>query len=154
MNKEKVAIRNGKAFKTNKVEVKQDYIDARYELFRYPRNEITPAGLLTVGELKPKDETLPGFLFRWDEKAESLDIDIKNISEGIKKKFTREIEGYDGHHTKRVPDEKNRTFEVGIKIPEMPVFKGEISFGLHRELERTLNLNPSVAGSVEKKEGA
>jgi len=53
MKKEKVAIRNGKAFKTNAVTVKQDYIDEGYELFHYPRNEITPTGLLTVGELKP-----------------------------------------------------------------------------------------------------
>lgn len=70
MNKEKVAKRDGKAFKTNEVKVKQDYIDARYELFHYPRNEITPTGLLPVGELKPKDNILPGFLFRWENKKQ------------------------------------------------------------------------------------
>ncbi len=150
MDKEKVAIRDGKAFKTTEVNVKQDYIDAGYELFRYPKNEITPTGLLTVGELKPKDKTLPGFLFRWDEKAERLDVDIKNVSEDIKKDFKRGIRGYDGHHTKRVPDEKNRIFEVGIKIPKITVFEGKISFGLHRELEATVPLKSSVSGSVEK----
>ena len=79
MDIEKVAIRDGKAFKTNEVKVKQDYyIDARYELSLYPRNKITPTGLLTVGELKPKDNALPRFLLRWDERAKSLDVDINN----------------------------------------------------------------------------
>lgn len=153
MDIEKVTSRDGMAFKTNEVKVKQDYIDARYELFHYPRNEITPTGLLTVGELKPKDNTLPEFLFRWDEKAESLDVDINNISEEIKRKFKAGKEGYEGHHTKRVPDEKNRIFEVSIKIPGITVFEGEISFGLHRELEVTVNSKASVSVCVEKKEG-
>ena len=130
MDREKVSIRNGKAFKINAVTVKQDYIDARYELFIYQRNEITSTGLLTIGELKPQDETLPGFLFRWDEKADSLDVDINNTTDGIERKFKAGKEGYDGHHTKRVPYEKNKTFEVDIKIPDFQVFKGNISFGL------------------------
>ena len=153
MKKEEVAKRDGKAFKTNEVKVKQDYIDAGYELFHYPRNEITPTGLLTVGELKPKDNILPRFLFRWDEKAESLDVDINNISEEIKRKFKAGKEGYEGQHTKRVPDEKNRIFEVSIKIPGITVFEGETSFGLHRELEVTVNSKASVSVCVEKKEG-
>ena len=59
--------------------------------------------------------------------------------------------GYEGHHTMRVPDAENRIFEVNIKIPGITVFKGEISFGLHRELEVTVNLEASVSGCVEKK---
>ena len=51
----------------------------------------------------------------------------------------------------RVPDAENRIFEVNIKIPGITVFKGEISFGLHRELEVTVNLEASVSGCVEKK---
>lgn len=153
MDREKVAIRDGKVFKTNEVKVKQDYIDARYELFLYPKNVITPTGLLTVGELKPKYKSLPGFLFRWDEKAESLDVDIKNVSEEVEKEFKRGIRGYKGHHTKRVSDEKNRTFEVGIKIPRITVFEGKISFGLHRELEVTISSKSSVSASVEKIDG-
>jgi len=41
MDIEKVAIRDGKAFETNEVKVKQDYyIDARYELSLYLIQEI------------------------------------------------------------------------------------------------------------------
>ena len=153
MDKEKVAIRNGKAFKTNEVKVKQDYINANYKLILSPRTEITPTGLLTVGELKPKGKTLPGFLFRWDEKAESLDIDVKNVSGKIKKKFERGFGGYNGHHTKRALDDKNRIFAISIKIPGMAVFEGEISFGLHRELEVTVNSKSSISVSMEKRKG-
>lgn len=152
MNIEKVASRDGKAFETNEVKVKQDYyIDARYELSLYPRNKITPTGLLTVGELKPKDNALPRFLLRWDERAKSLDVDINNVSREIKRMFKVGKRGYEGHHTMRVPDAENRIFEVNIKIPGITVFKGEISFGLHRELEVTVNLEASVSGCVEKK---
>ena len=154
MKKEEVAKRDGKAFKTNEVKVKQDYIDAKYELSHYPRNEITPTGLLTVGELKPKDNILPRFLFRWDEKGDNLDVDINNVSRDKKRKFEHGQGGYGGHHPKRIPDEKNKIFGVDIKIPDFQVFKGKISFGLHRELVGTLNLKPSITGSVEKKEGA
>ena len=153
MDIEKVVIRNGKAFKTNEVKVNIDYIDARYELFIYPRNKITPTGLLTVGELKTKDKPLPEFLFRWDEKDDNLDVDINNVSRDKKRKFEHGQGGYGGHHPKRIPDEKNKIFGVDIKIPDFQVFKGKISFGLHRELKGTLNLKPSVTGRVEKKEG-
>jgi hypothetical protein len=39
MDREKVSIRIGKAFKINAVTVKKDYIDGGYELFIYQRNE-------------------------------------------------------------------------------------------------------------------
>ena len=153
MDREKVASRNGKAFKTNEVKVNLDYIDARYELSHYPKNDITPSGLLTIGELKSRDKSLPEFLFRWDEKAESLDVDIINTPEVNKRKFKSGKEGYGGHHPKRIADEKNRTFEVDIKIPNFQVFKGKVSFGLHRELEVTVKSKASVSVSVEKKRG-
>lgn len=153
MDREKVAIRNGKAFKTNEVTVKADLIDARYKSSIYSNKKITDTGRLIIGELKPQDETLPGFLFRWDEKDDRFDVDITNVSKNKKRKFEHGEGGYRGHHRRRIHDEENRTFEVDIKIPDFQVFKGKIGFGLHRELARTLNLKPSITGSVEKKEG-
>jgi hypothetical protein len=128
MDREKVAIRNGKAFKTNEVTVKADLIDARYKSSIYSNKKITDTGRLIIGELKPQDETLPGFLFRWDEKDDRFDVDITNVSKNKKRKFEHGEGGYRGHHPRRIHDEENRTFEVDIKIPDFQVFKGKISF--------------------------
>jgi len=140
MKPEEVAIKDGKAFKTTEVKVIEKWIHPKYKMIKYKENRITDTGLLLVAELRPMEENLPRFLFRWDEKAESLDVDITDVSEEIKRKFKRGREGYEGHHPKRVPDEKEIIFEACIRTPQGKVFEGKISFGLHRELEASKSL--------------
>ena len=45
MDIEKVAIHDEKAVETNKVKIKQKYIDARYELYSNPNKKITNTNL-------------------------------------------------------------------------------------------------------------
>lgn len=156
MKPEEVAIKDGKAFKTTEVKVIEKWIHPKYEMIKYRENRITDTGLLLVAELRPMEENLPRFLFRWDEKAESLDVDITDVSEEIKRKFKRGREGYEGHHPKRVPDEKEIIFEVCIRTPQGKVFEGKISFGLFRELEGKSPVKFScnaIMDVVKRKEG-
>lgn len=156
MKPEEVAIKDGKAFKTTEVKVIENWRHPKYEMIKYRENRITDTGLLLVAELRPMEENLPRFLFRWDEKAESLDVDITDVSEEIKRKFKRGREGYEGHHPKRVPDEKEIIFEVCIRTPQGKVFEGKISFGLHRELEGKSPVKFScnaIMDVVNRKEG-
>ena len=157
MKPEEVAIKDGKAFKTTEVKVIEKWIHPKYKMIKYRENRITDTGLLLVAELRPMEENLPRFLFRWDEKAESLDVDITDVSEEIKRKFKRGREGYEGHHPKRAPDEKEIIFEVCIRTPQGKVFEGKISFGLFRELEASKSLVEfscnAIMDVVRRKEG-
>ena len=83
------------------------HIAPDYELNEPSRSEIDEQGLLKVGELKAKKSDLPSFVLRWDEKADSLDIDIQGDPEVVTKEtkdyFRRGIKGYKGHHPVRKP---------------------------------------------------
>ena len=152
MDKKEV-IRNGRAFGVNEVKVKKYYIDKDYNLECYSKNRITKTGLLEVAKLKPKKKLLPEFTFRWDEKADALDIDILNVLFVVEKKFKKGINGYAGHHSKKVS--KNKIFKVFIKIPNRLIFNGLITSPLYREQEHTtsLGLKCSAKGIWIDKDG-
>ena len=137
MDEKKVA-RNGRAFGVNRVEADTRYIDKNYRLRCYPENRITQTGLLEVAALKPKRKGLPEFVFRWDENADTLDVDIMGVPDDVRRSFRRGIHGYAGHHTKRVS--KDKVFEVSIRTPEREIFCGSVITPLHRELELTASV--------------
>ena len=135
-------IPDGRAFGVNEVKADIDYKSKDYDLECY-------------SALKPKRESLPEFVFRWDEKAESLDVDILNVSENAKRKFRQEVEGYRGHHTRRIPDCKDRrVYETLIEMPLFgTVFRGRIVAPLHRKLELSSSIGfKAHLGSVIKKQ--
>ena len=138
MDKRKV-IRDGRAFGVNEVKANIHYIDKNYNLECYSKNRITGTGLLEVAKLEPKKKLLPKFRFRWDEKADALDVNILNVSYVNEKSFNKGINGYAGHHTKRVS--KDKIFEVFIKTPNGVIFNGLITSPLHRELELTTGIS-------------
>jgi len=138
----KEVIRDGRAFGVNKVEAEVDYKCEDYDLKCYSGREITKTGLLKVAALKPRRKSLPEFVFRWDEKTEILDVDILNAPKSAERKFKEEVGGYKGHHTRRIPDSKDRKlFEALIEIPLLgTVFRGRIIAPLHRKLDLSESL--------------
>lgn len=122
-----------KASSIIEVNVEKHCLDRNYDLEEHSGGEITPTGLLVIATLKPKKSSLPEFWFRWDEKDDKLDVDIKEVDNTVKDWFKRGEKGYGGHHPKRISVEK-RTSEVDIRIPGINIFRGFISFGLHREV--------------------
>lgn len=148
VNPKKVATRDGKAFSTNKIEIKETrYLNPKYEIAVCSTNPITPTGLLIVGKLNPKETGLPDFCFRWDEKAEALDVDIDGVSEAEKEDFKNGRNGYQGHHTIRIASSNDRIFELDIGTPQIKVFTGCLSVCLNRELE--LNEKTSLTDSIK-----
>ena len=95
---------------------------------------MTKTGLLEIGRVRPQDKSLPEFVFRWDERAEDLDVDILNVSVRIRRDFERGKRGYSGHHTRRMSGDA-RDFETDIKIPSGIVFRGCLSVPLQRKRE-------------------
>lgn len=125
--------KDGRAFEVTKVLVESDfYLHSDYDLDQTLRR-ITTTGHLIVLEIRPKVEGLLGFSGRWDERADSLDIDPVGGTSTARSNFYKGRGGYQGHHPTRQPD---RRFDVHIVVPDdVLVFRGVVSFGLGRELE-------------------
>jgi hypothetical protein len=94
---------------------------------------MTSTGHLTFFDLVPVSEGLPSFEARWDEKDESVDIDIKGVSEQDKNLFKHGKGGYSGHWSRRTPTANTiYTYEVYIRIPRGRVFEGTVDFTVVR----------------------
>ena len=89
--------------------------------------------MLVVAKLDPCKKSLPGFWFRWDEKADALDVDIKGVPANITDLFEKGMGGYSGHRTNRISPNK-KEFEADIGIPQIQVFRGLLSFNLERKV--------------------
>jgi len=121
-----------------------------YNLELYQTNEISAEGLLLVGKLKPRISSLPEFWLRWDEKREELDVDMHGDIEH-REDWINSRNGYKGHHTEKMTS-GGRDFKVSIKIPNVNVFQGILSFNLERDLElkEKVNIGESVIIKISK----
>jgi len=126
------------------VKVEEPYhCNSDYKLELYPGQEVTSTGLLVIAKLKPEKSSLPEFWFRWDEKADRLDVDMKPEHED----WEKEKNGYEGHHP---VDLKRRVFRVSIKIPGIDVFQGTISLPSLSEKVKTKGTVP-ITGELKWK---
>lgn len=124
-------VRRDRACATNKVEIKEKiYLHPKYDIDVYQRKEMTPTGLLTIGELKPKETGLPKFSLRWDDNTKIVDVDIEGVSESEKSDFRNERKGYVGHHTIGEINQDERIYDVDIKTPQINVFSGKLKVNL------------------------
>jgi hypothetical protein len=122
------------------------YCDTSYALELYKEPRTAPNGRLDIAELRPKEGTLPSFLFRWDEKDNQLDVDIQGVSSTVKKCFKNGIGGYKGHHPQQVQSEgKGRIFEVDIRIPEKRIFHGCMTFGINHMAKAAVSTGNKVS---------
>ena len=126
--------KNPKVSGTTEVAIfKIKYKDPNYKIKLLPYKFATGTALVKVAKLIPDVPKKPTFVFRWDEKANALDVDM--YKEGKKCKstaWTHQRNGYKGHHTTRVYGYK-RLFKAEINIPERKIFKGIINVGLFIE---------------------
>jgi hypothetical protein len=52
------------------------YLDPDYSLKVVPISAVTPTGLLAVLRLEPTVPGLPSFVVRWDDKQNTIDVDL------------------------------------------------------------------------------
>ncbi len=136
MDPKEVKNRDGKARETIDVSEHHSYLDSRYEIVCFSHSENGLTGRLDVARLHPKadsDTTLPSFLFRWDEKANALDLDVKNAEVTKTRRFKKGVAGFVGHHPKRLPGE-GRRFQVEIHWDNTKLYDGQVAFSLSREV--------------------
>jgi hypothetical protein len=121
-----VAKKDGKAFRTHKVEVEDGYVVASdYRLVLCERWEISATGLLKIFELSPSDpqSTLSHFIGRWDERKSRLKVYAVDATDTVDKSVR-----FAEHHPRALPDHR---FDVEIRLPEGAlIFKANVGFGL------------------------
>ena len=113
-------------------------MDSDYEinLLKTP-SQITATSYLVVGELRPKStKSLCTFIFRWDEKASSLDVDVANCPDKkLVERFKSDKDhAYYGHHPNRISND-SWSFDTKITWDSKKIFDGVIKFNLVREAE-------------------
>jgi len=154
MDRNKVAKRDGKARSALNVSEQRTYMHTEYDIV-LGNEQIEPTGRLVIARLKPRVATtgiLPEFVLRWDEKANSLDVDLVNGSRAEAREFKRGTSNYYGHHPKKVGSGP-RVFEVNVGWHGQQVYHGKISFGLAREVEAAATIGLNVAASMSSSKG-
>lgn len=110
-----------------------------------------PTGLMRIFDIISDNPANAWFAARWDDGTDhngrdDLDIDIRNVSNNVSRKFKAARDGYRGHHTSRASSSDKRVYVVEIDMPgPTPIFRGLVSFNLNWEvaLSDTLNVTDS-----------
>ena len=154
VDRNKVAERDGKARRAFNVNEQHTHIHTGYDIV-LGSGQIESTGRLVIARLKTKDamaRILPEFVLRWDEKANSLDVDPGNVLIVEAREFKKGTGDYYGHHPKKVGSNP-RVFEVNIRWRGQQVYHGEIRFSLAREVEVKAALGVSTSVSVSSSKG-
>ena len=107
--------------------VSVEHLNPEYEIEVLSDQRTTPTGLLEIVRLNPTKPGLPRFIFRWDENADVLDVDIYKDEKYRNDLWNKNV--YNGHHTRRISNEA-KIFESDIKRFDSSIFKGKIDVGL------------------------
>ena len=127
----------------------QSHLERDYRIMVLCENEITDTGLLAVAELSPeKGKTGPRFRFRWDEKAQQLDIDALDVPSALKRQFEEGKTGYEGHHPVR-SSSTSRTFHSKIVWDNRMLYEGDVTVPLAYEASITAGLGVAVTVPLE-----
>ncbi len=133
MHKKKVFLKNGRSvFRVDKVfnqSIRTIYIDAGYQI-GILKNGLTDTGLLQVFKLEATHTQLPSFIGRWDDVAETLDVDMFGGSAKARQNFYAGRNGCAGHHPMRTSDTA-RVYVIRIELSNKVIFDGLVSFNIN-----------------------
>jgi len=150
MDPKKVEKKDGKVFEINKIEIIGSFfIIPNYTLDLYSNIRITPTGHLPIARLKPNNKKLPLFTLRWDQKDKTVDVDVDNVNNTIRKTFKNEKNGCSGHHSREGKIGKHSVFRFDIAYFSKRIFKGKLKVPVTRELEGNIIMKLKLASIVE-----
>ncbi len=136
MNNKNLYIRNGKnVFRVNRIfniKISEECCNVDYILRSQSSNDLTETGLITVFSIEPKSKKsiMPSFSGRWDQNKQILDIDILGVTKKTVNLFKTGKDGYLGHHLKII-SASPRLFAINIRIPDVEIFRGTITFNVN-----------------------
>lgn len=143
MDKNRWATQEFKALGSHNINVATEFLSADYKEPEFePIATVGDTGLLRLMRIEPRTPGLPAFSVRWDQKEDSINVDLVGESEDALY-FSKGRAGYCGHKTNRI-SENPRTQEIDIDTPITgPVFKGAMALNIQFGL--------SLAGSLSMK---
>ena len=155
---ERVQRQDGKVFEVRDLKISEEYRNPNYQLLEHNPAVLTRTGHLKIFELLPLRTSEPTFEARWDggsrdpgnHEKQDLDIDIRGVSLLAKRRFRKGIHGYSGHHSIRDTSAEGRVYKLEICIPGKAVFRGTVSFTVHRRLERSTAIRPVATLGMAK----
>lgn len=107
-----------------------------YEIEVEPNSATAETGRLTTFKVIPKTGAGPRFEGRWDNKPETVDIDMFGSTAEEERKFKAQKEGsgYSGHHSERASDPAvGRSYKIHIALPSLgTIFRGVVNFKVDR----------------------
>ena len=132
--------KDGRTFEIINKAINVVYLDSGYKLSPLGTpSRITSTSYLVVGKLEPKsNKSLCTFIFRWDEKDLSLDVDVENCPDKklVERFKSDKDQAYYGHHPTKIP-KAGWSFDTKIVWDSKRIFDGAIKFSLSREMELT-----------------
>ena len=124
------------------------YLDLDYSLKVVPISAVTPTGLLAVLRLEPTVPGLPSFVVRWDDKQNTIDVDLEGNATD-REAFKLERNGYKGHHPATVSIEP-RVFKIDIQLPQRKVYEALLTCNVGRSvtIAETLQFKAEFSAEV------
>ena len=87
---------------------------------------LSDTGQLEVLKVVRKSGDGPYFIARWDQRPQSLDIDMFGATESENRDFKAGKGGYSGHHPSQTANQNGRCFDVFIQTPLATIFEGTV----------------------------
>jgi hypothetical protein len=107
------------------IEVEPEFINPHYTLKSSSVSLTTKTGLTQLFELVPDSKALPGFVGRWDDKDQLIDVDPEPRDCINRETWRGEISGYRGHHAATLSADP-RVYYIDIATPHGPVFRARV----------------------------
>jgi hypothetical protein len=111
------------------IELEIEFCDEHYTVCTSPDIPTTPTGLTKLFELVPDVKSLPGFVGRWDDRDNSIDVDPESRDCIDRDLWKGEKGGYRGHHAATLRADP-RINQIDIATPNAPVFRARASLNL------------------------
>ncbi|MGH9776338.1 MAG: hypothetical protein ACRD50_15505 [Candidatus Acidiferrales bacterium] len=117
-----------KVIKASNIVLENQHLDDHYTQELLDLAEATSTGHLVLLRLNSKMPGLPGFTVRWDQKQETIDVDLEG-DRTEQECFEHGQNGYQGHHPEMVCKDP-RAFKIDIRLPHIRVYEANLRCNL------------------------
>jgi hypothetical protein len=111
------------------VSLELKFLDAGYRLEYCERSSTTSSGHTAIFRLVPTDPPVAGFVSRWDNREQTIDVDPEPPNCIDRDDWRDERNGYRGHHSRKVNDNP-RIYEINLHTPAGPVLHATIRLNI------------------------
>lgn len=106
------------------INLQDEYVDPRYTVEVPSPAAVTATGHLVILRLNPKRAELPSFEVRWDEKQNTVDVDLIDIG------GTRRTTGFEGHHPESISNDP-RVIKISIQLPAFKIYEALLTLNVN-----------------------